>query len=70
MDSFKLIREEILIEIEKDKRLTFNLITTGSQCDNVMKFLDEDKNFKYWLKNVCVYCYNIKKWGSLKKNIK
>ena len=36
MDSFKLIREEILIEIEKDKRLSFNLITTGSQCDNVM----------------------------------
>ena len=29
--SFKLIRTEILIEIEKDKRICFNLITTGSQ---------------------------------------
>ena len=67
MDSFKLIREEILIEIEKDKRMTFNLITTGSQCDNIMNFLNEEPKFKNCIKNVCVYCANIKKWGPLKK---
>ena len=61
LDSFKLIREEILIEIEKDKRLPFNLITTGSQCDNIMKFLDEERKFKNCIKNVCVYVANIKK---------
>ena len=66
MDSFKLIRTEILIETEKDKRMTFNLITTGSQCDNVMKFLNEDQKFKNCIKNVCVYCMNIQKWGPLK----
>ena len=62
IDSFKLIREEILSEIEKDKNITFNLITTGSQCDNVMKFLDEDPKFKSLIKKICVYCSIIKKW--------
>ena len=66
MDSFKLIRTEILIEIQKDKRMSFNLITTGSQCDNVMQFLNEDQKFKNCIKNVCVYCMNIQKWGPLK----
>ena len=66
MNSFKLIRDEILNENKKDKRLTFNLITTGSQCDNVMKFLNEDINFKKCIKNICVYCINIKKWEKLK----
>jgi hypothetical protein len=31
-----------------------------------MKFLDEDPKFKSIIKNVCVYCANIKKWGPLK----
>ena len=66
MDSFKIIRTELLTEIEKDKRLIFNLITTGSQCDNVMNFLDEDPKFKNCIKNICVYCSNLKKWGHLK----
>ena len=66
MKSFKLIRNEILTEIKNDDRTIFNLITTGSQCDNVMKFLDEDKKFKSIIKNVCVYCANIQKWGHLK----
>ena len=39
INSFKLIREEILSEIRKDKRIIFNLITTGSQCDNIMKLM-------------------------------
>ena len=67
MDSFKLIRDEILAEIIKDDRITFNLITTGSQCDNVMIFLNEEPKFKSLIKNVCVYCANIQKWGQLKK---
>ena len=66
INSFKLIREEILSEISKDKRIKFNLITTGSQCDNVMSFLNEDINFKNCIKNVCIYCMNIQKWGQLK----
>ena len=64
--SFKLIRDEILTEIKNDDRTTFNLITTGSQCDNIMKFLDEEPKFKSLIKNVCIYCRNIEK-GSIKK---
>ena len=70
VNSFSLIRKEILCEIEKDKRITFNLITTGSQCDNVMKFLDEDPKFKSCIKNILVYCLNLQKWGKLKKKYK
>jgi hypothetical protein len=66
IDSFKLIIDEILTEIKKDDRTTFNLITTGSQCDNVMKFLNKKPIFKSLIKNVCVYCANIQKWGQLK----
>ena len=66
MDSFSLLRTEILIEIEKDKRISFNIITTGNQCDNVMQFLNEDPKFKSCIKNVCVYCMKIEKWAPLK----
>ena len=66
MESFKLIREEILNEIVKEKKMIFNLITTGNQCDNVMNFLNEDKNFKNCIKNICVFCSDKKKWGKLK----
>ena len=66
LDSLKLIREEILTETKNDERITFNLITTGSQCDNIMKFLNEEPKFKNCIKNVCVYCMNIQKWGPLK----
>ena len=66
MDSLKLIRTEILSQIKKDKRTTFNMITTGSTCDKIMTFLKEDKDFENCIKHVCVYCYNLEKWAPLK----
>ena len=66
IDSFKLILDEISTEIKKDDRITFNLITTGSQCDSLMNFLNKEPEFKSLIKNVCVYCANIQKWGPLK----
>ena len=70
MKSLKLIRAEILTQIKKDKRTTFNLITTGSSCENVMAFLKEDKNFENCIKNVCVYCWKLKNWLYLKDKYK
>ena len=70
MESFKLIRAEILCEIKKDKRISFNIITTGSQCENIIQFLDEDEIFKGCIKKICVYCMDKKKWGKLKKTYK
>ena len=68
MNTFRLLRTEILCEIEKDKRISFNIITIGTQCDDVMQFLNEDPKFKSCIKNVCVYCMNIQKWAQLKNN--
>ena len=66
MDSLKLIRTEILSQIKKDKRITFNMITTGSTCDRIMTFLKEDKDFENCIKHVCVYCKIIENWKHLK----
>jgi len=44
-----------LYEIGKDARLFFNLITSGVQCDNVMRIIEEDPKFKSYIKHVCVY---------------
>ena len=66
IESLNLIRTEILTEIKNDTRMSFNLITTGSQCQNVMTFLDTDPNFKKIIKNVCVYCMNLERWSKLK----
>ena len=70
MDSLKLIRTEILSQIKKDKRITFNMITTGSTCDKIMVFLKENKDFEDCIKHVCVYCYNLEKWAPLKNKYK
>ena len=67
LESLKLIRSEILIQIRKDKRTTFNLITTGSTCEKVINFLKEDKDFENCIKHLCVFCMNLKKWGPLKE---
>ena len=66
LDSLKLVRTEILSNIKNDKRIVFNFITTGSQCDNIMTFLKEDKKFDDCIKNICVFCANYDKWKSLK----
>jgi hypothetical protein len=68
LESFRIIREEILFEITKNKlKLTFNLITTGSDCDKIMNFLDEDPEFKSCITHICVYCPDyIQKWLPLK----
>ena len=70
IESLSLIRAEILKEIKKDKRYAFNLITTGRHCEKVINFLGEDEIFKNCIKNVCVYCINVKKWGLLKDKYK
>jgi len=56
LESLKLVRNEILIEIRKDRRITFNLITTDRSCSTIMEFLKEDKCFEVCINNVCIYC--------------
>ena len=66
LESLRLIRTEILKEIQKDERINFNLITTGSSCIKIMEFLKEDKKFENCINNVCIYCYNLEKYIPLK----
>jgi serine/threonine protein kinase len=68
LESLSIIKEEILKQIKKDKRTTFNLITTGSTCEKVMNYLNENKEFFDCINNVCIYCMNINKYMSLKEN--
>ena len=66
IESFRLIRNEILKQIKRDKRTLFNLITTGSKCETVINFLKENKDFENCIKKICVYCMNVQKWSILK----
>jgi len=68
IESLKLIRDEILSKIKKDKRISFNLITSGSKFEKVMKFLNEKENigFKNCIKNACIYCMKVDKYLPLK----
>jgi hypothetical protein len=67
LESLRLVRNEILSEIEKDQRITFNLITTGAACTKIMEFLKEDQKFENCIHNVCIYCFKIEKYIPLKK---
>ena len=64
--SLELVKNEITTQMKRDKNTTFNLITTGSQCEKVMDYLDKNKEFEKCIKNVCVYCMNLQKWSKLK----
>jgi len=66
LESLSLVKNEILKEIEKDEKITFNLITSGSSCTKIMEFLKEDKNFESCINNVCIYCFKIEKYIPLK----
>jgi len=57
--SLELIKTEILREIQKDNRISFNLITTGSACSKVMDFIKNDQIFENCINNVCIYCSKI-----------
>ena len=66
IESLKLIRKEILKQIKKDKKTTFNLITSGSLCEKLMNFLKENEDFENCIKHVCIFCMNLEKWSPLK----
>ena len=66
LDSLELVKKEIVKQVKRNQKMTFNLITTGSKCENIIEFLNNNEDFKNCIKKICVYCMNIKKWGYLK----
>ena len=66
IESLNLVKEEILRQIDKDKKTRFNLITTGSKCEKIMKFLENNKPFNNCIDKICVYCMEYDTWSFLK----
>ena len=66
LESLKIIKEEILKENEKDNRIIFNLISSGSSFEIVMKFLEDNPNFKKCIGKACIFCSNKKTYMPLK----
>ena len=66
IDSLNLIKEEVLKENENDKRVIFNLVTTGRTFEKVMLFLEQNQDFKVCIINACIYCLNLAKYMPLK----
>jgi len=66
MKSLELIKDEIILQIKKDSRTTFNMITTGSKCEDIIMFLKQNPEFEKCIKRVCVFCWNLQKWSFLK----
>ena len=67
LESLKIIREEILNENTKNKKMIFNLITTNNTFEKLIRFLEGDIEFNNCIKNKCIYCSNIDNYLSLKE---
>ena len=66
LESLELIRKDIVKQNKRNKRITFNIITTGSKCETIIEFLNKNIDFKGCIKNICVYSFNKEKWGYIK----
>ena len=58
--SLIMVIDEIVKQIKKDKRITFNLISTGSKFQKVMDLVNQNKDFENCIQNLCIYCMKIK----------
>ena len=69
LDSLNLVMMEIDKETRDDNQLKFNLIVTGSKCEKVMNYLNEN-NYGNVFEHACIYCMNIEKYSPLKNKYK
>ena len=69
-DSLKLIREEILNKMKRHPDLIFNIITSGASCKDLLKFIEENKEFDNCIKNICIFCWELEKYQKYKNECK
>ena len=69
-DSLKLIREEILNKMKRHPELIFNIITSGASCKDLLKFIEENKEFDNCIKNICIFCWELEKYQKYKNECK
>ena len=64
--SLNFIKDEIVLKNKRGQNTIFNLITTGTSCEKIMKYLNSNLDFKNCINKTCVFCMNIKNWSHLK----
>ena len=69
MNSLNFTMIDIKERSDKDNRIIFNLIITGSKFEKVMNFLISS-NYDKYISNICIYCMKIDKYSHYLKNIK
>ena len=68
-EELELIKSEIKEKYAENENYKFNLITSGSSWINVFdNMMKNDNDFKKIIKNVCIFCKDIKKYKDLQYN--
>lgn len=55
LNSFKLIKNEILYKNKRDKKILFNLIINSLNIETIINLIREDKDFESCIQNICIY---------------
>ena len=66
LDSLTFVKKEILREYKRDKRIVFNLISSGKSFEKLINFLEQNQDFKICIQNACIYCLDKNKYISFK----
>ena len=67
--SLNMVKEEVIKNYKRDKRIAFNLIISGKQFNQIKKFLEDNKEFDDCINNICIYCWKLKDYINLKYTI-
>ncbi len=70
INSLNLISKEILNKMKRRPNLIFNIITSGSSCEDLLEILEENKEFDDCIKNICIFCMNKDKYMEYKDKCK
>ena len=62
INALKFTMFDVKLRSDKDHRIIFNLIVTGSQFEKVNNFLTSMKFDKY-ISNICIYCVKVEKYS-------
>jgi len=68
MDELEQIKKEILNENKKYKKIKFNLISQGSTFQQIINYIQKDKEFEKCFENYCIYCRYLEKYENLKND--
>jgi hypothetical protein len=68
--SLTLVLHEILMAVNNNQFIKFNIITNGRSFEKLMKILDNNPQFSKYISNVCIYCLKIDEYKPFKVKYK